>query len=275
MRSRRRPPSTSPHVKVIEDAAKVAGVVKSAGRALEILEFFDQIQHEASVSEITSQLGYPQSSTSILLQSLTHLGYLDYDATKRTYALTLRVALLGAWLNNEPLRDGSLLRMLEEISKETGDTVQLASRNGIFAQYIHVIQARTALRFHVPQGTRRPLVWSASGFALLRNSREEEIRTLVKRTNAELMPSQLIDVRRVIENIQLLQREGYFVSRGLVTPGAGAISMPLPGGIDGEKRPLAVTVAGLLDNIQSKEEQIVGIVQAAIRRYRRSNRVSR
>ena len=89
------------------------------------------------------------------------------------------------------------------------------------------------------------------------------------------MPSQLIDVRRVIENIQLLQREGYFVSRGLVTPGAGAISMPLPGGIDGEKRPLAVTVAGLLDNIQSKEEQIVGIVQAAIRRYRRSNRVSR
>ena len=60
--------------------------------------------------------------------------------------------------------------MLEEISQKTGDTVIIAARNGIFSQYIHVLQARSAMRFHVPHGTRRLVVWSATGFALLTRS---------------------------------------------------------------------------------------------------------
>src|SRR5439155_290487 len=89
--------------------------VKSAGRVLQILELFDELQREARVSEIAERLGFPQSSTSMLLKSLAQLGYLDYDPGSRTFLPSPRVALLGAWLDKGPVRDGSLVRMLEHL----------------------------------------------------------------------------------------------------------------------------------------------------------------
>lgn len=268
MRLRKRPPYPPPDVATIVDAAPTRpAVVKSAGRALEILEFFDEVRREAQVAEIAARLGYPQSSTSVLLKSLAQLGYLDYDARTRTYLPTARVALLGIWLDEGPVRDGSLIRMLEDLSRATGDTIILSARNGIFAHYIHVIQARTALRFHVPQGSRRLVVWSASGFALLAETEDEQIRALVRRTNAELAPTEPIDARRVLANVRQLREQGYFFSRGLVTPGAGSIAVPLPRGVDCRDRALAVGISGLLAELQRKEREVVAAIRDAIARY--------
>src|SRR3546814_12336581 len=50
-------------------------VVKSAGRALQILEYFDDARREANMIDISRALHYPESSTSILLRSLVALGY--------------------------------------------------------------------------------------------------------------------------------------------------------------------------------------------------------
>ncbi len=159
-----------------DPAGSDPALVKSAGRVLQILEMFDEIQREARVSEIAERLKVPQSSTSVLLKSLVRLGYLDYDPASRSFLPSPRVALLGAWLDKGPVRDGSLVRMLEHLSERTGGTVILAARNAIFSQYVHVLQARTAMRFHVPPGTRRLVVWSATGTALLADSPEAEIR---------------------------------------------------------------------------------------------------
>lgn len=42
--------------------------VKSAIRVFEVLEFFDEVQRDASLSEIARRLGCPVSSTSMLLR---------------------------------------------------------------------------------------------------------------------------------------------------------------------------------------------------------------
>ena len=242
--------------------------VKSAGRVLQILELFDALQREARVSEIAERLGFPQSSTSMLLKSLAQLGYLDYDAGSRTFLPSPRVALLGAWLDTGPVRDGSLVRMLEHLSERTGDTVILAARNAIFSQYVHVLQARSAMRFHVPPGTRRLVVWSATGTALLADSSDAEIGPLVRRTNAEASPEQApIPLPAVLANLARVRQQGYFFSRGLVTPGAGSIAVPLPKRIDKRGRPLAVAISGLLADVEGREREIVAIIQDAIARF--------
>src|SRR5690606_23559085 len=51
--------------------------VKSAARALRVLELFDELRRDARVAEISMRLGYPQSSTSVLLKCLEKAGYLD------------------------------------------------------------------------------------------------------------------------------------------------------------------------------------------------------
>jgi DNA-binding IclR family transcriptional regulator len=244
------------------------GSVKSAGRVLRILEFFDEIQREARVAEIAERLSIPQSSTSILLNCLVDLGYMDYLPERRSFIPSPRVTLLGTWLDKGPVRNGSLIRMLEEISQKTGDTIIIAARNGIFSQYIHVLQARSAMRFHVPQGSRRLLVWSATGFALLTGCSEQEIRVLVMRTNAEAAPGQpRVDINQVLENVRQTRRTGYFFSTGLVTPGAGSIAIPLPDGIDGRNRALTVAVSGILDEIGRREQEIVALLNDVVQRY--------
>ena len=242
--------------------------VKSAVRVLRILEFFDQIQRDARVSEIVERLSFPQSSTSALLRSLVRAGYLDYSPATRTYAPTARVVLLGAWVGGSPMRDGSLLRMMEELSAETGETVLLSSPNGVFAQYIYVIQATNSMRLHVLLGSQRPLVWSASGTALLSDASEETVRLLVRRTNAEAPPGQKpIDVRQTLANLDLYRKQGYFFSRGMVVQGAGVLAMRLPETSGNPGRPLAIGIGGLSETIEKSEKRIVSLMRDAIGRY--------
>jgi DNA-binding IclR family transcriptional regulator len=244
------------------------GSVKSAGRVLRILEFFDEIQREARVAEIAERLSFPQSSTSILLNCLVDLGYMDYLPESRSFLPSPRVTLLGTWLDKGPVRNGSLIRMLEEISHKTGDTVIVAARNGIFSQYIHVLQARSAMRFHVPHGTRRLVVWSATDFALLTKCTDNEIRALCTRTNAEAPSGQpRVEINQVLENVRQTRRDGYFFSTGLVTPGAGSIAVPLPDGIDGRDRALTVAVSGILGEIARREKDIVELLHDVAKRY--------
>ncbi|MGP1677679.1 MAG: IclR family transcriptional regulator [Burkholderiales bacterium] len=253
---------------IIDVAPRSNAVVKSAGRVLQILEFFDEVQRDARVGDIAERLGYPQSSTSVLLKSLTQLGYMDYDAKTRTYLPSPRVALLGSWLAQGPVRDGSLFRLMEELNRETGETVILAARNGIYAQYIRVLHATNEMRMHVPIGSRRLLVWSATGFALLTRSAEDDVRALVRLTNSEARAGQKrIDPRKTLAGIAQARKRGYSFSRGLVTPGAGLIGMPLPDGVDRRDRPLVIGISGWIDDLDREETRIVRLMRETMQRY--------
>lgn len=264
-------PAHPPHAvagTIIDVAPRSSAVVKSAGRVLQILEFFDEVQREARVGDIAERLGYPQSSTSVLLKSLAQLGYMEYEAKTRTYLPSPRVTLLGSWLAQGPVRDGSLFRLMEELNRETGETVILAVRNGIYAQYIRALQATNAMRLHVPVGSRRLLVWSAAGFALLAHSPEDEIRALVCRTNAEARADQKrIAPRKTLAAVAQARKSGYYFSRGLVTPGAGLIGMPLPEGVGHHDRPLVIGVSGWIEHLEREETRIVRLMRETIWRY--------
>ncbi len=217
------------------------------------------------VGEIAECTGYPQSSTSVLLQSLAKLGYLEFDPVDRSYIPTVQVALLGSWIANGIAANGTVGRLMDELSGETGATITLASRNGIYAQYVHVIQATNTLRLHTPTGTNRLLVWSAAGFALLRDISDDEIRILVRRTAAEQQIHKL-NVKQVLENVREFRRQSYFFSRELVTAGGGHISMrlPLPG--DRSQHALAIGVSGWIEDIERQKTRIVRAMRAGIQR---------
>ncbi len=254
-------------VTVVDAAPPDEAVVKSAARALQILELFDELRRDAKVSEISERLQYPQSSTSALLKSLTFLGYLNYDKFRRTYIPSTRVAMLGAWLDNRPIRDGTFTRMLECIWHESSQTIIVAARNGIYAQFIHVLQATTAHRFHVPRGSRRYLCSSATGLVLIADLPEQEIRALVHRTNVENHSGVALMARDVLGRAREASAAGYYFSRGLVTSGAGSIAMRLPTDLDPSGRPLVVAMSGPLEHLIENEKRYVEMMRGAIVSY--------
>ncbi len=251
-------------IAIVETRGTTDSVVKSAARVLEVLSVFDDFRREMRVGEISDILGFPQSSTSVLLRSLVKLGYLDFDSGARTFSVTARVALLGSWVADGAIVNGTVVQAMEDLSRETGHTITLAARNGIFAQYIHVIQATNALRLHTPVGTRRLLAWSASGFALLRDISEPEIAALVRRTNVE-QPRQKLSTKDVINNVKTFREGGYFFSKELVTPGGGHIAMRLPSRSTGREHSLALGVSGWIEEVLRGETRIVKLMRRALR----------
>jgi DNA-binding IclR family transcriptional regulator len=255
----------TPKVATLVDAAvKEGSLVKSAARTLAIFEYFYDVQRELRVGEIAAHLGYPQSSVSYLLKSLVKTGYLDYNPKTRAFMPTPRIALLGSWISGPAIGDGTLIRLVRAIADATQLTVTLGARNGIYAQYIHVLETHSGYPVHTPVGTCRLLVWSAAGFALLQDESPKVIRALVQRTNADVpnLPS-LINAEQVLRNVETFRSQGYFLSDSLVTPGGGHISMRLPGAATGGRN-LVIGAASWSRTVTRDEHAIVAAMRQAI-----------
>ena len=91
----------------------MAPPVKSAQRVLDLLEFFADERRPASVGVIAQSLGWPQSSTSVLLKGLAETGYFDHDGRTGLYAPNVRIALATAWLQEHLYSEQNLLRLME------------------------------------------------------------------------------------------------------------------------------------------------------------------
>ena len=238
--------------------------VKSARRVLEVLEYFAERQRPATVDEVRLALDYPQSSTSVLLNSLATLGYLSKEGGTRRFQPTIRIALLGAWLSEEagPARNPSA--MMQRLSAATGDMILLGSQQGMNAVYVKIVRATNPIRFHMRQGAARPLCTTAIGRALLSSKSDKEIGAIVRRLNAErpaneplLLPSEIVDAVRQGRKL------GYFLTKGVVTPGAAVIAMRLQGLVD--HPPLAIGIGAPIDRIENEQASFIELLRKEVR----------
>lgn len=236
---------------------KVASV-KSADRIIAILELFAQRQKPLNLTEIASELNYPMSSVLALLKSLCASNYIHFNNDSKTYIPSLRIAMLGNWIMGELFLNGSVLALMDQIQKETGETVILGSQNGLHAQYLHIVQSQRLLRYYQKPGLQRPMTKSAIGKALLMQYSDEEISSFVQQLNQNTsLERTLVNEHEVQDDIKKARAMGYAITNQL-TQGICAIGMPLSlyGGT-----PCAIAVAGPTFRIRRKEEKIVAIIR--------------
>lgn len=240
------------------------GVVKSAGRVLQILEYFDEIQRPANVVEIAEMLKLPQSSTSALLRSLVAMGYLYFDRLARTYVPGCRVALLGNWVNSPLFMGGVVLRCMEELREKTGDAVMLAIRTGVWSQYIHVLQATSLARLQLTRGALRPVAASGTGYALLGTLPDEEVRKIAHRINAEARTGKTspVNAEELLQTLADVRRLGYALTADLVTLGGAVLAMPLPVTDGGQA--LVVGLGGISEVLKKRRLELVGILRETV-----------
>lgn len=239
-------------------------VIKSAARVFEVLEYFSDRQCAASADEVRRALGYPQSSTSVLLRSLASLGYLVYDPYNRRFRPTIRIALLGAWLVEETGQDRSPTKMMRSLSAATGDMIILATELGLEAVYLKVVHATNPVRFHMKQGVRRPVCMTAIGRALLSTKSDKEIGAIVRRLNAEREPGVApMAVTEILQAVNEGRELGYFVTKGTATPGAGVIALPIVSLVEGP--PLAIGIGAPIDRIEKECARFVDLLKQAVR----------
>ncbi|MDB5696982.1 MAG: hypothetical protein JWN21_2525 [Sphingomonas bacterium] len=213
-------------------------------------------QRPLTVGRIAAELGIPQASASMLLTNLRELGYMNYDRAARTYSPTIRVALLGSWINHQFDDAGSLTTRLTELQEHVDETVFVGIQNGTHAQYILVIFRDKVRAMQIRSGVLKLMTVSAMGRALLSLKSDEEVLRHVHRCNAEATEARLRVVpSEFLALIEQVRQRGYAQTRGDVTPsfGAIAITVPAPVGL----MPMAIGVGVPVERIEAARPTII------------------
>ncbi|MGR7997845.1 MULTISPECIES: IclR family transcriptional regulator [unclassified Xanthobacter] len=246
------------------DARRSAGV-KSARRVIEILELFDRHQEPMSLTELSNHLGYPPSSTLALLKSLQSLDYISYDPGEKKYCPTIRVAMLGEWVQGQIFKEGAVIALMTQLQEETGETVMLAIQNDIFAQYIHTVQSQELLRYYLKPGLLRPICRSAVGLALLSMQPLDRIRKLVKRIEARRTdPADVVPLDVLTAELEEVRARGYAYSDQL-TESVSAIAIPLPA--RSRQPPMALGVGGPTHRLKPRIEHVAITMKRLVSEY--------
>jgi IclR family transcriptional regulator, pca regulon regulatory protein len=144
---------------------------QSLERGLAILSSFTASQSLLGISDLARMLGLSRSTTHRYVSTLVALGYLEQDAPTRRYRLGPRVIDLGfSAINSMELREISLPH-LQQLSDETGHTVNMAILDG--GDIVYIERCRSArqgqreidLNLHV--GSRLPAYCTSMGKVLL------------------------------------------------------------------------------------------------------------
>ena len=184
--------------------------VKSATRALEIIELFAIHRQPLTVTEISSALSIPQSSSSVLLHSLSSAGFITRDRKTRKYIPSIRSVFLGNWIHDALFPDGSLLAALDALSHAAQATVRLGVRNSVYVRYVHVSWPKENCdRSRLSPGLATPICQDALGRALLMKESDRDVCGIVRRANAEADGAGVVKVETFMEELRAHRGAGF------------------------------------------------------------------
>lgn len=225
--------------------------VKSARRVLEILQFFAASRAPASLSQISTALGFPKSSCLALLDTLEEDGYACQ--TKGRYYLTRR------WLNEaEAVSAHDQITamtkpVLERLSKRLQETLILAQRSALHVVYLDVVEPVRIVRFAAHVGQTKPMHASASGHALLGLMPLSERTRLVERLPLDAYTDKtLTDRVSLLAAVEKGIRRGWHVN--LAEHQADTLSVAVPLVLYGT--PLALVVGAPMSRAVKRVDEI-------------------
>jgi DNA-binding IclR family transcriptional regulator len=234
-------------------------VVKSVGRVLAVLELFKEKREALTGTQITSELGYPSSSTNAVLKSLVKLGYLSWETQNHRYFPTVSVTGLGDWIPDNLLTH-EILEMLETLHRGTGETVTLSTQIDLNMQFVRVLPGTFPISLSMREGYLGPLFGSAVGTACLAQLSDHQISKLLKRDRlTHRNAANPIQLAEVMDDVEATRERGYAVGYDRILQDTGAVAMALP-----NQPKFVIGVGGLSPRIQRNEKVIVELMRRTI-----------
>jgi DNA-binding IclR family transcriptional regulator len=194
--------------------------VQSADKALAILAAFDEGRPAVGVSELAAELGMHKSTVSRLLATLENRGLVRRDADR--FAPGPELARLGALAVRGLVLVGTAREALERLAADTGETVNLAVREGDRALNLH--QVHTAHLVGVTDWTGRalPLHATANGKVLLAFGAGSLPRALPK-----IAQKTITDRRKLRAELERVRKAGFAVATEELELGLHAVAAPV------------------------------------------------
>jgi IclR family pca regulon transcriptional regulator len=219
---------------------------QSLERGLAMLSAFKPATPELGISDLARELGLTRSTSHRYAATLARLGYLQQNPQTRKYRLGPRVLDLGfSAINSMELRQISAPH-LQQLSDETGRTVNMAILDGVDIVYID--RCRTSqqgqreidLDLHV--GSRLPAYCTSMGKVLLAFLPVDERAMLIDRVQfADRGPNTISTKSALAAELERVRERGVGVNNEELAYGLRSIAVPVWG--SGGKVVAAINVA--------------------------------
>lgn len=195
--------------------------MQSADRALAILTAFDEGRPDLGVSELAAELGMHKSTVSRLLAALERRGLVRREGER--FAPGPELARLGTLAIRGFTLAGAARTPLERLAERTGETVNLAVRDG--SRALNVLQVDATHFVGVTDWTGRaaPLHATANGKALLAFGDAGAAPGRLVR----LTPRTIVDRRELRAELERTHRAGFAVAVEELELGLHAVAAPV------------------------------------------------
>lgn len=203
------------------------GSVKSAGRALEIIEHLADTGSQ-SFPQLVASLSLPRSSTHGLLKTLAAAGWVDQDSVTKRYSLGLKAWQIGQRYDGHRLLLESAPSLMGELTDETGETVQMARLDGVENVYIAISPSPNPMRLASNVGMRLHAHATGIGKALLSTLHDEDARRRLHQVAIPRLTARtLTEPDDIMAAIGRGRDLGFFVDDEEFIEGCRCVAMPL------------------------------------------------
>jgi DNA-binding IclR family transcriptional regulator len=202
--------------------------VKSAQRALEVLELLTRQEAPMTFTAIAERLGYPRSSLHGLMRTLVDRRWADYDEANRRYTLGIRTLEAGnSYTRSLSLVDRAI-PLMARIRDMLEETVQLAVLDGLQNVYVAKIDGRQALTLASEVGRRLPAHATGVGKVLLADLSPAELdQRLAGVRLARFTPSTITRRADLHAALEVIRQRGFGMDNEEYTPGVRCVAVPI------------------------------------------------
>lgn len=202
--------------------------VQSLGRAFAILEEVARHREGIGLAELSKLVGLHNSTTFHLAKTMVSLGYLRQEKDSKRYRVGRPLFALAASALDEIEMVNVATPILEDMSRETGESAHFAVRMGDAVVVIARTSGPGAFQLTDRVGVVRPAHCTALGKIILASLRLDQLKRFLERVDLKPATEKSItDVPVLLREIADIRRTGVAFDDGEFNPEVRCVAVPV------------------------------------------------
>ena len=222
-----RAPTNRPKGKQLAPREERSDVLKSLRKSIRVMGCFSLEEPRLALSEIARRAELPLSTAHRILATLREAGLVEQEGERDLYRLGPKLFELGSMVlaNMEVHREA--LPFIEELSRESGETVHLGVFDGSRVVSIEKMDSSHGLASNITVGKGAPAYCTAVGKALLAFQPDPVVEHVCQQGLVRYTPRTITDSARLRKELEKVRSSGYAVDDGEHQPGLRCVAAPI------------------------------------------------
>lgn len=204
--------------------------LRAVERAADLLSALAQAGGPVGVRDLSNRTGISKSTVHRILVSLESRGFVESEPATGRYRLGVRAMEVGAAVLEQMELLGVCRPFLEELLRQTNETVNLAILDEEEGQVVYLakLEPPQTIRINTRLGARRPAHCTALGKALLAELAPARLAAILhRRPLCPLTERTLVDRETLVQHLVECRRRGYAVDDEEFEEGILCVGAPL------------------------------------------------